>query len=246
MGVTYNSALLCPVVAALEGKAQMFFPPLVFIRKLCISHRRLRNLSRCNALICRPASLSLSRILPADERDQFMNFFVFVCCFFVWSSFLNLSCVFVFQLLEGSFTSQVSHEVDGLIFQPCGVSLPHLRLPVTVSLSCCRWLIARHKFFCCCTLSNSHRHPPPTSVPVRLSSPTRCLSSPCDIVRKWSHASSPIFLKTLQSWRTNCGWRENYVKKVKRHVARTAETTLRFDCKFSPILMFTFFSPVYS
>lgn len=27
-----------------------------------------------------------------------------------------------FQLLEGSFTSQVSHEVDGLIFQPCGVS----------------------------------------------------------------------------------------------------------------------------
>lgn len=39
------------------------------------------------------------------------------------------SCFPVFQLLEGSFTSQVSHEVDGLIFQPCGVSL-HLCLTV--------------------------------------------------------------------------------------------------------------------
>lgn len=29
------------------------------------------------------------------------------------------------KLLEGSFTSQVSHEVDGLIFQPIGVSLTH-------------------------------------------------------------------------------------------------------------------------
>ena len=33
------------------------------------------------------------------------------------------SFFFIFQLLEGSFTSQVSHEVDGLVFQPCGVSL---------------------------------------------------------------------------------------------------------------------------
>ncbi|CDQ65422.1 unnamed protein product [Oncorhynchus mykiss] len=33
---------------------------------------------------------------------------------------LMISPVVVFQLLEGSFTSQVSHEVDGLIFQPCG------------------------------------------------------------------------------------------------------------------------------
>lgn len=36
----------------------------------------------------------------------------------------------VFQLLEGSFTSQVSHEVDGLIFQPCGVSL-HLCMTIS-------------------------------------------------------------------------------------------------------------------
>ena len=37
---------------------------------------------------------------------------------------LKVSSFFFFpvlQLLEGSFTSQVSHEVDGLIFQPCGV-----------------------------------------------------------------------------------------------------------------------------
>uniref|UniRef100_A0A3Q3WR72 mRNA-capping enzyme n=1 Tax=Mola mola TaxID=94237 RepID=A0A3Q3WR72_MOLML len=30
------------------------------------------------------------------------------------------------KLLEGSFTSQVSHEVDGLIFQPCGWKPPNL------------------------------------------------------------------------------------------------------------------------
>lgn len=34
----------------------------------------------------------------------------------------DISCC-VFQLLGGSFTAQVSHEVDGLIFQPCGVRL---------------------------------------------------------------------------------------------------------------------------
>jgi len=30
--------------------------------------------------------------------------------------------LFVLQLLEGSFAREVSHEVDGLIFQPTGVS----------------------------------------------------------------------------------------------------------------------------
>uniref|UniRef100_A0A8C2ZE44 mRNA-capping enzyme n=1 Tax=Cyclopterus lumpus TaxID=8103 RepID=A0A8C2ZE44_CYCLU len=39
------------------------------------------------------------------------------------------------KLLEGSFTSQVSHEVDGLIFQPCGrYKAGRLLLPQTVGL----------------------------------------------------------------------------------------------------------------
>lgn len=34
----------------------------------------------------------------------------------------KISLPFVLQLLEGSFAREVSHEVDGLIFQPTGVS----------------------------------------------------------------------------------------------------------------------------
>lgn len=44
----------------------------------------------------------------------------FLCHIHIIHSHCLLLCS---QLLEGSFTSQVSHEVDGLIFQPIGVSL---------------------------------------------------------------------------------------------------------------------------
>lgn len=42
------------------------------------------------------------------------------------------------QLLEGSFTSQVSHEVDGLIFQPIGVSLTQTQTARREAHSDCR------------------------------------------------------------------------------------------------------------
>lgn len=46
-------------------------------------------------------------------------------CHILSEIFLNEKKVyfpFVLQLLEGSFAREVSHEVDGLIFQPTGVS----------------------------------------------------------------------------------------------------------------------------
>lgn len=56
---------------------------------------------------------------PGYSLQPCMMSFVFS----VWLKLHIFSLSFLFQLLEGSFTSQVSHEVDGLIFQPCGVSL---------------------------------------------------------------------------------------------------------------------------
>lgn len=49
-------------------------------------------------------------------------------CFLCYIHIIHSHCLLLCsQLLEGSFTSQVSHEVDGLIFQPIGVSLTQIQ-----------------------------------------------------------------------------------------------------------------------
>ena len=69
---------------------------------------------------------------------------------FAWLKPCPPFSLFLFQLLEGSFTSQVSHEVDGLIFQPCGVSL-HLCMTICQfskpSSGCHRSIVRRGFFF---------------------------------------------------------------------------------------------------
>lgn len=113
------------------------FFSLLFVRKFGISHRSLGHL---------PASSLCAGLHKCDHP-------LFLCNFFVpWSSiffYLTLPvCVFVFQLLEGSFTSQVSHEVDGLIFQPCGVSIgPSVRQCGTICLSCSIFFLFFFLFF---------------------------------------------------------------------------------------------------
>ncbi len=96
---------------------------------------------------------NIGRLYSCSWLNKSMSFHVFPAFSYLschLSVFLDWNCVLllsIFQLLEGSFTSQVSHEVDGLIFQPCGVSL-HLRMTVChFSKPCCHRLIVRHGFF---------------------------------------------------------------------------------------------------
>ena len=56
----------------------------------------------------------------------------------------------LFQLLEGSFLAQVSHETDGLIFQPMGVSeLLHTVLVTVIDLSVAYCTSHCDRPFCC-------------------------------------------------------------------------------------------------
>lgn len=105
----------------------LFFPPRFIIKFVFFLLCPLTKFQTFISKLCTNFYLNRSAI----HCHLFLVLFCLLWCIFKKkkkkkTQLEPLFC-FIFQLLEGSFTSQVSHEVDGLIFQPCGVRLhPHM------------------------------------------------------------------------------------------------------------------------